>query len=57
MSQYPKFCTSCGSPINPGQKFCTTCGAAITENSSDLSSNISNSSGPGDTSPMPVVDP
>ena len=57
MSQYPKFCTSCGSPINPGQKFCTTCGAAITENSSDLSSNLSNSSGPGDTSPMPVVDP
>lgn len=57
MSQYPKFCTSCGSPIDPGQKFCTTCGAAITENSSDLSSNLSNSSGPGDTSPMPVVDP
>ena len=57
MSQYPKFYTSCGSPINPGQKFCTTCGAAITENSSDLSSNLSNSSGPGDTSPMPVVDP
>ncbi len=25
----PKFCTSCGSPIDPGQKFCTSCGASI----------------------------
>ena len=55
MSQYPKFCTSCGSPLDPGQKFCTTCGAAITESSSDLTSSISSSSAPGDTSPMPAV--
>lgn len=25
----PKFCTSCGSPVDPGQKFCTACGASI----------------------------
>lgn len=55
MSQSPKFCTSCGSPLDPGHKFCTTCGAVITENSSDLPSNFSNSAAPGDTSPMPAV--
>lgn len=55
MSQYPKFCTSCGSPLDSGQKFCTTCGAAITESSSDLTSSISSSSAPGDTSPMLAV--
>lgn len=55
MSQYPKFCTSCGSPLDPGQKFCTTCGAVITENSSDSPSSFSNSTAPGDTSPMPAV--
>lgn len=55
MSQSPKFCTSCGSPLDPGQKFCTACGAAIIESSSDLTSSISSSSTPGDTSPMPAV--
>ncbi len=25
----PKFCTSCGSPLDPGQKFCNACGAPI----------------------------
>lgn len=55
MSQSPKFCTSCGSPLDPGQKFCTTCGAVITENSSDSPSSFSNSMAPGDTSPMPAV--
>ena len=25
----PAFCTSCGSPINPGAKFCRSCGARL----------------------------
>lgn len=55
MSEYPKFCTSCGSPLDPGQRFCTTCGAAVTEASSDLPSSSPSSTLSGDTSPMPAV--
>lgn len=55
MSEYQKFCTSCGSPLDPGQRFCTTCGAAVTEISSNLPSNSLNPSVLGDTSPMPAV--
>lgn len=25
----PKFCTSCGAPLQPGQKFCTSCGSKL----------------------------
>ena len=57
MSEYQKFCTSCGSPLDPGQRFCTTCGAAVVEVSSDLPSNSPNPSVSGNTSPMPAVGP
>lgn len=49
MSEHPKFCTSCGAPLEPGQKFCTSCGAQVIDPAASASS------GPGDTSPMPVV--
>ena len=26
---WPKFCTHCGAPLQPGQKFCTHCGAKV----------------------------
>lgn len=28
-SQWPKFCTHCGAPLQPGQKFCTKCGTPV----------------------------
>lgn len=37
----PKFCTSCGSPIDPGQKFCTSCGASIDFDSDGSSDKVS----------------
>lgn len=49
MSEHPKFCTSCGAPLEPGQKFCTSCGAQVADPAA------STYGGPGDTSPMPVV--
>ena len=29
MSNTQKFCTGCGSPLEPGQKFCNHCGTPI----------------------------
>ncbi len=66
----PKFCTSCGSPLEPGQKFCTACGATV--DSADLPSQEGPKTvdlmddetvqmprpsyvAPSSTSPMPVV--
>lgn len=64
MSDFPKFCTSCGASLEPGQKFCTSCGAAVSSDDEKhhlgtASSGVplgSSSYEPGNTSPMPVVD-
>lgn len=30
-AQSPKFCSRCGSPLNPGSRFCSNCGADMTK--------------------------
>lgn len=64
MSDFPKFCTSCGAMLEPGQKFCTSCGAAIPLNGKNRSTGAvppavsaeAPNFKPGNTSPMPVID-
>lgn len=65
MADYPKFCTSCGSSLEPGQKFCTACGAPVSDESALAQGDRSAGSSvgevpsplnrPGNTAPMPVV--
>ena len=65
MSDFPKFCTSCGAPLERGQKFCTSCGSPVSSyrEGSGPNANASSRNNPsmplstkGNTSPMPVID-
>ena len=49
MSDHPKFCTSCGAPLEPGQKFCTSCGSRVPDSTASAQAK------PGDTAPMRPV--
>lgn len=50
MPDHPRFCTSCGASLEPGQKFCTSCGSPVQRDAVNVSQ-----SGPDSTAPMPLV--
>ena len=53
----PKFCTSCGSPLEPGQIFCTACGAPVDSNEPIQGGSVCPSSSGPETVQMPYVHP